>query len=567
MIKLRKLTYKNFKSAGSVPIVVQLDATNTTFVSGKNGAGKSSILAALCFVLFGRAYGSVNKPLLANSINQKQCLVTIEFSIGNKNFVISRGIKPAILDIMEDGVLRAKSADVRDDQKIIEQQILKMNYRSFTQTVIMGAEYYVPFMRLESAPRRGFIEDLLDVRVISAMNKLLSDRQKILKESLRNIETAITSTKDKIRMQMEFVDKLEKRVSDAKSDKTEERNRLSGELVSLNQELQSSLVVFDSINKSLTEQPEMVEELSEQRLILRAVNQEITTLTSKIEQYSNLHVCPTCNQTVDEFSKKAIIDEDTRKLELHRKTKDDAELNHKELSVRNAKREKTYEEWSEAKSIVASIQNKIIITTTLLEKIDNQPVIADDDSIAIEKTKLKEFAKKIVSLDAEKKQAVATQHQYDLAASLLHDTGIKAKIIKQYIPTLNKLVNKYLDELDFFVSFYLDENFNEKVKSRHRDDFTYEAFSAGQKLRIDLALTFAFREIAKMKNSVNINLLILDEIDGPLDEEGAILMYSLLKKISAENVFIISHKHNMGDRFNRHLEFTLNQNFTTMKEI
>lgn len=568
MINLTKITYQNFKSVGNSPITISLDKYKTTLISGTNGTGKTTILDAICFALFGKGYGAANKPQLINSINQKHCLVTLEFEIGKKNFIVKRGMKPNVFEIYENGKLRKKSAELKDDQKVLEQQILKMNYRSFTQVVIMGSGYYVPFMRLPLAQRREFIEDLLDIRIFSVMNRLLFDKNKALKEELKEVDFKLKSTKEKIKMQQEFIDKIKKERSDDVERNNREIAKLEKENLAHETKLNNHRTALGKLEKRLTKYESINEELDEVRISYKRLEKTIKEYNTKREFYSDTTICPTCNQDIhdghrDELVKGVESDIVKQESEMQKlqKTLDN-------LLKEVSKKDEIIDKISEENSMIDRVNSLISINNSLITKSNKNIEQQQTNTTVIdgEKEKLKKFAKEAVECDNKKRKLLETQQYYELSALMLQDNGIKARIIKQYIPTINKMINKYLSALDFFVSFNLDENFNETVKSRHRDEFTYESFSEGQKLRIDLALTFAWREIAKLKNSVNTNLLIFDEIlDGSLDSTGVDLFMTLLEKINIENIFIISHR-DIGDKFEDNIKFELKNNFTVMKE-
>jgi len=568
MMKLTSVTYQNFKSVGNAHITVRLDNTKTTLLSGTNGAGKSTLLDAICFALYGKGYGSVNKPQLINSVNQKQCLVTIDFEIGRKKFTVRRGMKPNIFEIIENGKLRKKSAEVKDDQKVLEQQILKMNYRAFTQVVIMGSGYYVPFMRLPAAQRREFVEDLLDIRVFSIMNRLLFDKNKTLKEELRDTDVRIKSAKEKFKMQETFIEKMKKERHDDVDRHQKEITRLEKENISHSTKIDRHQNAIQKLSEKLAEFAHLDEEIGDVRSHTKRLEKSIRDHQTKRSFYHTTDQCPTCSQPIHENHKSSLVESVDSDIKQQEKELVSLEKKMDGFTKAMVRKNKILEQVSEENEMVDRLNRLVIVNNALIKNANY--LIGDQQnntsSIDAESTKLKEFAKEIVSSDNTKRSLLDNQQYYDLAAIMLQDNGIKSRIIKQYIPTINKLINKYLGALDFFVSFNLDENFNETVKSRYRDEFTYESFSEGQKTRIDLALTFAFREIAKMKNSVNTNLLIFDEIlDSSMDTVGVDLFMSLLDKVNIDNVFIISHR-DIGDKFEDHIRFELQNNFTVRKE-
>lgn len=562
-IIFNSIKYKNFRSVGNIAIELKLDGKKTTLISGTNGDGKSTTIHALCFALFGKGFGNVNKPSLINSINQKQLEVEIEFTIGKKKYKVIRGMKPNKFEIYLENELVKQDPHVKDYQKILENQILKMNYRSFTQVVVVGSGEYTPFMVMPAKERREFVEDLLDIRIFSTMNLLLKDEIKLTRDSLKDIDAEIRSTREKVNLQESFVKKLKQERGEsidkllASISKCEESNN---RLISETEKIQTKILNLDS---ELTAHSNIQDDVRSAKLTLKNIAIERNKIIERKEFYQTVDVCPTCSQDVSDVHKISIISSVNVDLEKYEDELEKCNSLITSLSHDLAEYESLLENKTSLQSELSGISNEIHGNQVLIQKARTQ-IDDHNDTISIdaEINKLKEFAKKFILLDKEKKKLLESQQYQDMIFTMLSDTGIKSKIIKQYIPTFNKLINKYLSELDFFCAFHLNENFEETIKSRHRDNFTYSNFSDGQKRRIDAALLLTWRDIAKAKNSVSTNLLILDEFDAALDGAGSEMLQQLLKICSAENVFIISHKDAMADKVDSVIKFIRKNNFT-----
>lgn len=563
MVKFIRVSYRNFLSSGNIPIEIKLNKTHLTLISGKNGSGKSTIVEAIVFGLFGKPYRNINKNQLINSINQKQCLVELDFEIGKKKYRIVRGIKPNVFEIYENGKVLNQNPNIRDHQKVLESQILKMSYKTFTQVVMMGSGNYIPFMELQPYQRREFIEDLLDIKIFSVMNTLVKDRVKSLKDEIRETDLEIKSLKEKALMQKSFIEKQVKEKDENKQslhDSIEKNFSDNKQLVERVTKLREKV---DSITSSFDDS--LYEKLSELRIKKSENELDVSSRTSKRLIGD---VCPTCKQDVSDSVRMKIdieIDKEVDQLSRYGKSIDLDIINiNKEISKieEQSKEVKKIQESISVLNEQISINNAIIMKDQgLLES------ISDTTSIDEEKEKLRTYAKAIVKVDNHKKKTVESLHLNTIVTNLLQDSGIKAKIIKQYVPVINKLVNKYLAKLDFFVSFNLDENFNESVKSRHRDEFTWGSFSEGQKMRINLALIFTWREIARMKNSINTNIVFFDELlDSSMDGGGMDLALGLLDDMKDSNVFVISHREGSFDKFPSVIQMGTKNNFTIIQD-
>ena len=565
MVIFNTVRWKNFLSTGNSFTEIQLDQNPSTLVVGENGAGKSTILDALCFVLFNKPFRQISKSQLVNSINQREAEVEVEFTTQNKHIKIVRGIKPNKFEIYVDDVMINQNANAKDYQKHLEQQILKFNYRSFTQVVILGSSTFVPFMQLNSKNRREVVEDILDIKIFSLMNL-------VLKTKVREINTNITDTNYSKDLTQSKIEMQEKYIEDSKNNRdtilTEKTN-----LISINEEeifankkkeeeLQQSTDTFLEAMKGEDVVITKRDKLKDVQFSLKDKHSRGSGLISFFEKNDD---CPTCFQHIDEeFKSKSIAD----------KTKEVEELE-VGLSKLSEEMNKVNKKVKDFKNLATAIQNnqveigKYRSTITQLEKFNstleaeikqiNDQEVAEEDI-----KKLTRLQEKLDSYESSAKKLKEELFYYDVARNLLQDTGIKTKIVKQYLPIMNKLINTYLSSMDFFVNFNIDENFNETIKSRFRDDFTYANFSEGEKMRIDLALLFTWRAIAKMKNSTNTNLLILDEIfDSSLDTDGTDAFLKILGTFDKENVFVISHKQDMlFDKFRHTIKFEKSRNFS-----
>ena len=567
MILFKSVTYKNFLATGNNPITISLDSTNTTLIVGQNGAGKSTIIEAIVFALFNKSFRKVNKNQLINSINEKDCVVEVVFSVGATEWLVRRGMKPGIFEIHKNGVLLDQHSSAVDQQKWFEQYVLKLNYKSFTQIVVLGSSTFVPFMQLPAASRREIIEDLLDIRIFSTMNVILKDKIKTSGEELRNFETDIAFLKEKAEMQTNHIKSLEKT---AKKTITQKQDKIV--------ELEEGIEVLNkTIETSNNHATQLLEELTKFNGIdikIKKLEKEITTNTNLItrtEKEENFFVdndvCPKCTQPITKDLKKKHL------LQSSKIIHDTTELVEKyksQLQKANKIIEKQSDMNMEVSDINWDIKSKLqTIKTTqkIISDIKNEIEDLKNDSLDIdsEKEKLSAIGNEGLSVQKSIADIKDTKRNYDVISSLLKDGGIKSMIIRKYLPVMNQLINKYLQELDFYVNFTLDEEFNESIKSRHRDDFTYSSFSEGEKMRIDLALMFTWRSIAKLKNSANTNLLILDEVfDSSLDVGGTDEFLRIIRGVQDDtNIFIISHKGDvLLDKFDRVMKFDKVKNFS-----
>ena len=566
MIIFKSVKWKNFLSTGSQYTEVFLDKSPTTLVIGENGSGKSTVLDALCFSLFNKPFRSINKPQLINSINQKDCSVEVQFDIGSKKYRVVRGIKPSAFEIYLNGTLLNQDAATRDYQKYLEEHVLKLNYKSFTQIVILGSASFTPFMQLSAAMRRDIIEDLLDIKIFSTMNDVLKQKLADIRSEIGIIDSDTEILKTKVRLQQEYIVKLEQ-------DKKKKSDDIDVILESANANVTAHVTIIDIKKKEILFMKNLIADHNETTAKykkLLGLKDKILDKKKKLEDeisfYHDNDSCPTCNQALEENFKLGKVQTHNDKLKDIDTAILDLDKQIKEVEERLELIAKTKETIAEINEEIVEVSTKLIAEQNYVAKltVEKENSNVGDTSIPDEKAKLKQLAKDVVELSNARAEKIDEKGYHELASLLLKDTGIKTKIIKQYLPVMNKIINKYLQSMDFFVHFELDEAFNETIKSRHRDEFTYASFSEGEKQRIDLALLFAWRTIAKMKNSANTNLLMLDEVfDSSLDSGGADLLYQILGTLDSDiNTFVISHRDLMFDKFRSVIKFEKQQNFS-----
>jgi len=567
LIIFKYVRWKNFLSTGNNFTEIQLDRNSTTLIIGENGAGKSTVLDALCFGLFGKPFRGINKAQLVNSVNMSGAMVEVEFEIGSKKIKVVRGIKPNVFEIYVNGKMYNQDANSRDYQKYLEQQILKLNYRSFTQVVILGSSTFIPFMQLKSKHRREVVEEILDIQIFSLMNMLLKQKLKNNAEEIRDVEYKSSLTEEKIDLQDNYIDEMKKNKNKSLKEKTI--------LFASNQEeihkRQNKISEFENTNiallKQISDSDSIKSKYQKLQSIKSTLNEKHRAHSSTINFFETNEDCPTCQQHISELFKTDII---------KTKVKETDKIS-KGLSELKDELEKYKERQKEIVNIADGIRehevqiakdNESILQ---LEKF-NSTLQAEIDQLQhadVNKTdyeKLGELKSSLINLREQKSKLIEDKTYSETAKNMLQDTGIKTKIIKQYLPIMNKLINTYLTSMEFYVNFTLDESFEETIKSRHRDDFSYSSFSEGEKMRIDLALLFTWRAVAKMKNSANTNLLILDEIfDSSLDGTGTDEFLKILNTLGGENVFVISHKQDaLADKFRSTVKFEKIKNFSHM---
>ena len=532
MIIFQTLTYKNFLSTGNNPITIPLNKSPSTLIVGTNGTGKSTILDALSFVLFGKAHRNVNKPGLINSVNKKLCEVTVDFETAGHQFRVVRGIHPQTFEVYQNGKMIDQQTNVRDYQKFLEQNILKLNHKSFHQIVVLGSSSFVPFMQLKAHDRRDVIEDLLDIGVFSKMKVILRERNSKARALAKESRAKVEAQNDKIGYQKKHLNQLQEINNEAKQSFDEEIKDCEEKLETFKKELETYPYGLEQKLKSLRD---IKDDLSSKK---GECNHVMKHLVGRAKFFENNDDCPTCTQEINKQLKTAMLIE----------VKDQAKKTQQEISHNEAKYNSTSLLIEQARDDINSMldtNRKINWCSDRISDLTNKKVTEVD--IQKPTQDLVDMGYELIDMQDTFNQANSELLYNDVASEMLKDTGIRTKIIREYLPVMNALINKYLQVLEFFVSFHLNESFEESIKSRHRDKFVYDNFSEGEKMRIDLSLLFAWRQIAKMKNSTNTNLLILDEtFDSSLDEDGVDNLMKILKTLDkGTNTFIISHKPDM----------------------
>ena len=567
MIIFKYVRWKNFLSTGNNFTEIQLDRNPTTLIIGENGAGKSTILDALCFGLFGKPFRNINKAQLLNTVNNSSALVEIEFKIGTKEIKVRRGIKPNVFEIYINGKMYNQDANARDYQKYLEQQILKLNYRSFTQVVILGSSTFVPFMQLKARHRREVVNEILDIQIFSIMNLLMRERIKTITADLRENEYQCDLAEEKITMQ-------EKYIEDTKNNKnsliTEKLHLMSGneeEIFKQQADNKILKVTNETYINQITDSDKVKEQHSKMKDIRSTLVEKKTTNSKMLKFFEDNDNCPTCEQPLNNAeemikAKQKEVDKFTKALDELQDVLDKSTNRQAEISDILEKIRENEVKVAQSISSIRELEKFNATLTSEIEDLQSGNVTKDEED------KLKKLKKDFSFFDKEKTKLKEELTYSEAARNMLQDTGIKTKVIKKYLPIMNKLINTYLNSMEFYVNFTLDENFNETIKSRYRDEFTYASFSEGEKMRIDLALLFTWRAVAKMKNSTNTNLLILDEIfDSSLDGTGTDEFLKILNTLGDENVFVISHKQDaLADKFRSTIKFEKVKNFSHVVE-
>ena len=568
MILFKTIKYKNFLSTGNQYTGVDFTKNKTNLIVGTNGAGKSTILDALCFSLFGRSFRRINKPQLINSTNEKDCRVEIEFSIGPVEWKVIRGIKPAVFEIWRNGAALDQSAAALDQQKWLEQNVLKMNYKSFTQIVILGSSTFVPFMQLPAAHRREVIEDLLDIKIFSSMNTVIKEKIRQSKEEIKVLEYKKETLLDKVKMQKDFIEELENRGNaniNANKDKITKLDSEVGIYMTENAVLEEDIFRYTKEQEIVTGAADKLRKLGN---LKGKISQRVSTITSEHKFFTENTVCPTCTQPIEEeFRINKITDAQNKAKEL--------QSGYQELEEAIKGEEERERQFTALSKEITKLTHGISQNNTKITGCQRQirdlecEIQTITENLAnrnSEHEKLESFNKNLkITYDelASKKDSI---NYYDFTYSLLKDGGVKSKIIKKYLPLINQQVNRYLQMMDFYINFTLDEEFNETVQSPIHEDFSYASFSEGEKMRIDLSLLFTWREVARMKNSVNTNLLIMDEVfDSSLDGFGTEEFLKIIRYVIKDaNIFVISHKTGLEDKFESVLRFEKVKGFSRM---
>ena len=571
-IVFKNLKWRNFLSTGNNWTSVDLTAVKSTLIVGHNGSGKSTMLDALSFALFGKPHRNINKPQLVNTINNKDCLVEVEFNVGSAEFKIIRGIKPQIFEIWKNGVLLNQDSHSKEYQKILEQNILKMTHKSFHQIVVLGSSSFIPFMQLSAQHRRDVIEDLLDINVFSKMNILIKEKQSVLKEKLKDFTYQLDLNQNRIDTQNKYIRDITAMNDEEINEKKATIKQTWDEITRLQGENAGHSNYISSNQEAVQEALKKAHDQKQALLQYRATfNLRIQTVVKDAKFYENNTSCPTCKQEIA----KSLIEANLAEARSSASTLKSAL---KKADEEASKISATIDEFTKQSEKIRELQSKINANNQEIARLQKNIDTLNGDIKRLSDRE-GDLGKAKEDLDIMKKdrdniREDKFKHNEEFSynsviAEMLKDTGIKTKVIKQYIPIINKLVNQYLQTLDFFVHFNLDEEFKEEIKSRHRDSFSYDSFSEGEKQRIDLALLFTWRMIAKMKNSISTNLLILDEtFDSSLDYEGVDNLMKILYTLDDDtNVFVISHKGEILDgKFKRKMEFIKEKNFSKLMQ-
>jgi len=557
--------WKNFLSTGNQFTEIQLDENSTTLIIGENGAGKSTILDALCFGLFGKPFRNINKPQLVNSVNISDALVEVEFRIGTKKIKIIRGIKPTVFEIYINGKMYNQDANVRDYQKYLEQQILKLNYRSFTQVVILGSSTFIPFMQLKARHRREVVEEILDIQIFSLMNMILKQKLKTIDDELKDIAYNIELTSEKIHLKENYIEDLKENKRKLLDEKKSSISTNEKEIVKKKKIIDDLKKISDDMTQSISDSIKIKTRFDELKDLQSTLKEKHKAHSTNVTFFENNEDCPTCQQHIDEEFKTNMIDKKKAEadrvqigLDKMKNSLDLTELKICEITNIVANIQKNSIEIAKENSSIVQLEK---FNSTLQTETKNLNMGHIENTDYTNLNNLKEQMQSFVDMKSKLRE---DKTYAEASKNMLQDTGIKTKIIKQYLPIMNKLINTYLTSMEFYVNFTLDENFEETIKSRYRDDFSYSSFSEGEKMRIDLALLFTWRAIAKMKNSTNTNLLILDEIfDSSLDGTGTDEFLKILNTLGDENVFVISHKQDaLADKFRNTIKFEKIRNFS-----
>lgn len=566
MIVFKTLRYQNLLSTGNQFTEIHLNRSKSTLVVGENGAGKSSFIEALTFVLYGKPFRNINKPQLVNTITGKNLMVEVEFTIGKKDYMVRRGIKPTVFEIWQNNVLLNQNADVREYQDVLEKNILKLNFKSFSQIVVLGSANYIPFMQLAASQRRDMVEDLLDIQIFSSMNSILKDKMLANRSSLQDIEYKINLCNQKIEMHQKHIKSIRQNNDDlisAKKQKIDDHTKAIEQHKIVVEEL---MVTVESLNHKISDMDKVTSRNTKLNQMESSLNDRIRKLKKDIEFFHNHDNCPTCQQGIDQAFKATTVETRTARIQevedaLQKLAveMEKSQVRLEEIAVINSQIRKSNEDIQNNNNQIKFYNRYITDLNKEIEQLKHQ------DNVEFGSDDTETYKKEQALNQKQKEQLISQKSLLDVSHHLLKDSGIKTKIIRQYVPIMNKLINKYLASMDFFVNFTLDESFNETIKSRFRDEFSYASFSEGEKMRIDLALMFTWRTIAKLRNSTSTNLLIMDEVfDSSLDATGTEEFLKILESLTSDtNTFIISHKGDaLFDKFHSVIKFEKHANFS-----
>jgi DNA repair exonuclease SbcCD ATPase subunit len=568
MISFQTIRWKNFLSTGASFTEINFTKSTNTLIIGQNGAGKSTILDALCFGLFGKPFRKINKPQLLNSINGKDAVVEVEFNIGQKRYKVIRGIKPNLFEIYLNDVLLNQDAASKDYQEILEKNILKLNYKSFTQVVILGSASFVPFMQLSAADRRTIIEDLLDIQIFSSMNSIVKEKMSALKDGITKSKYDIKLVEEKINLQMQNIEENKKNNDAEIGRKLAEIGESKMQMSALRNDVEKINRHVSILQSKIGDKKEKLDKKAKSLFQIKGkVQTNIDRNEKEIQFYESNHDCPTCKQSITPEWKDSQVKEKTEKITTQRTGLQEIEEELKKVTDEVTSITDILTHINEHNGEVIKHNSTISAISSYITKLNGEIDELTKKGVETEGSdqKLVDLKNELKSYNKLYEEQLTEKHYHEFAGTLLKDGGIKTRIIKQYLPIMNKLINKYLTAMDFFVNFNINENFEETIKSRHRDEFSYANFSEGEKMRIDLALLFTWRQIAKLKNSTNTNLLILDEVfDSSLDTVGTEEFLKLINEMGTDtNVFVISHKGDqLFDKFRSIIKFEKKNNFS-----
>ena len=561
MIRLKTVRWKNFLATGNRFIEVKLDQESMMLVVGKNGAGKSTLIDAITFSLFGKPFKKVNKGQLVNSVNERDTLTEIEFSVGTAEWKVRRGIKPNLLEIYHNDILINQDAKSMDYQKYLEEKVLKLNFKSFTQIVVLGSASFVPFMQLTANDRRIIIEDILDIGIFSVMKTLLKDRSLTLKEEMNELDYEIKLLQEKITLQERHLKVREEESKQKRKSDLDKIKETEQQIIKLNKEIDDHQERGDVLMKSIIDKTNVEKKNQELDNYRSQITKNLRKFVKDKKFFEDKENCPTCEQEIDEEFKKSKMKEVGKGIDEMNYGLSQIEKEIQKIYERIGEISKSTQEIQKEESQVVQKLSNIHAHNSFIQKLSHE---MESVQVEVEKDSMNILTKELDGSKATRFQYVDQKFYYDVLSNILNDTGIKTRIIKKYLPVINKHVNDYLKDMDFFVNFQLDENFQETIKSRHRDQFSYYSFSEGEKKRIDIALLLTWRDIASMRNSVNVNLLILDEVfDASLDQAGVDDLMKLFNILKNTNLFIISHKLDiLDDKFPDKLVVEKVKNFT-----
>lgn len=565
MILFEKLRWMNLLSTGNVFTEMNLNTHETSLIVGENGAGKSTILDALSFALFGKAFRKINKPQLINSITQKNMVVEVEFNVSANRYKIIRGMKPNIFEVYMNGSLLNQSAEVKDYQEILEKQILKVNHKSFCQVVVLGSATFQPFMQLPAGQRREIIEDLLDLQIFTTMNSLLKNKVLENSESLYKIGSDKKLVAEKIKLIKQHLAEIQNNNEELKKEKQDKIAELDAESAELKTQCEALTKEAADLKETVADEDSVTKKMKKMQTLKHQIEANLNHLNKEVEFFNAHDDCPTCKQPINkQFKCEAVNDRQTKVTEI----KDGLVKLGEEYDTLNSRINDIMAKHSKINSLIMDINRikaKANTLQTYKQNLEQEISKIIDKAKDIDDSKVPELEKELTQLELRNISLTEERHIHGVAGTLLKDGGIKSKIVKQYIPIINKLITKYLSAMEFMCQFELDENFNETIKSRYRDEFTYASFSEGEKQKIDLALLFTWRALAKMRNSVSTNLLIMDEVfDSSLDDTAVDYVMEIIAAHKDVNIFVISHKERMTDKFSRLIKFEKHKNFSSM---